>query len=150
VRGLCPHGARGEDGFLTPADQFGDNQVSTSQGTIRPYALLLRTRIWPTPECLQGSDCKGGWGGAPERAAWPAGRAVVTDWIRISFCPRQKQHARVCPRQARARRQTDCAFVSDGFAAWRRIVVTGLQRVRPGAAVHRKRFSMAIQTQSIQ
>jgi membrane fusion protein, multidrug efflux system len=134
-------GLADEDGFPHVGQvSFVDNQVSSSTGTIRLRATFTNKTLALTPGLfarirLQGSESHSGCLARDE--------AVVTDLNQKYVFVLGKNNT-LAYRPVKLGRMTEgLRVVRDGLQQGDVIVVSGLQRVRPGASVAPKMVSMA-------
>src|SRR3979490_2393134 len=146
LRSAAQLGLADEDGFPHLGQvSFVDNQVSSSTGTIRLRATFANKNLALTPGLfarirLQGGGAHGGCLARDE--------AVITDL-------NQKYVFVLGKNNTLAYRPVKLGPMAEGLRVVREglhdgdlIVVSGLQRVRPGAAVTPRRVSMASQPSS--
>jgi membrane fusion protein, multidrug efflux system len=143
LRGQARLGLADEDGFPhVGLLSFVDNQVSSSTGTIRLRATFENKNLALTPGLfarirLQGGEARNGCLARDE--------AVVTD-LNQKYVFVLGKNDILAYRPVKLGPMTDgLRVVRDGLHEGDVIVVTGLQRVRPGATVTPKRVSMARQ-----
>jgi membrane fusion protein, multidrug efflux system len=143
LRGQARLGLADEDGFPhTGQLSFVDNQVSSSTGTIRLRATFENKNLALTPGLfgrirLQGGEARSGCLARDE--------AVVTD-LNQKYVFVLGKNDTLAYRPVKLGPMTDALrVVRDGLHEGDVIVVTGLQRVRPGATVTPKKVSMARQ-----
>jgi membrane fusion protein, multidrug efflux system len=143
LRGQARLGLADEDGFPHAGLlSFVDNQVSSSTGTIRLRATFENKNLALTPGLfarirLQGGEARSGCLARDE--------AVVTD-LNQKYVFVVGKNDILAYRPVKLGPMTDgLRVVRDGLHEGDVIVVTGLQRVRPGATVTPKRVSMARQ-----
>jgi multidrug efflux system membrane fusion protein len=136
-------GLADEDGFPHVGRlSFVDNQVSSSTGTIRLRATFANKNLALTPGLfarirLQGGEARTGCLARDE--------AVITDLNQKYVFVLDKNNTLVY-RPVKLGPITDgLRVVRDGLHEGDTIVVSGLQRVRPGAIVTPKKVSMAVQ-----
>jgi multidrug efflux system membrane fusion protein len=143
LRGAAHLGLADEEGFPHAGQvSFVDNQVSSSTGTIRLRATFLNKNLALTPGLfarirLQGSGAQSGCLARDE--------AVITD-LNQKYVFVVAKNNTLEYRPVKLGPMTDgLRVVRDGLREGDVIVVSGLQRVRPGVAVTPKRVSMAPQ-----
>ena len=143
VRGSALLGLADEDGFPHAGQiSFVDNQVSTSTGTIRLRATFANKNLALTPGLFARIRLQGG---GAQSGCLARDEAVVTDLNQKYVFVLGKNNT-LEYRPVKLGPMTDgLRVVRDGLQQGDAIVVTGLQRVRPGAAVTPKKVSMAIQ-----
>jgi multidrug efflux system membrane fusion protein len=141
LRGAAHLGLADEDGFPHAGQvSFVDNQVSSSTGTIRLRATFANKNLALTPGLfarirLQGSGAQSGCLARDE--------AVITDLNQKYVFVLGKNNT-LEYRPVKLGPITDgLRVVRDGLHEGDVIVVSGLQRVRPGVAVTPKKVSMA-------
>jgi membrane fusion protein, multidrug efflux system len=141
LRGAAHLGLADEDGFPHAGQvSFVDNQVSSSTGTIRLRATFANKHLALTPGLfarirLQGSGAQSGCLARDE--------AVITDLNQKYVFVLGKNNT-LEYRPVKLGPITDgLRVVRDGLHEGDVIVVSGLQRVRPGVAVTPKKVSMA-------
>jgi multidrug efflux system membrane fusion protein len=141
LRGAAHLGLADEDGFPHAGQvSFVDNQVSSSTGTIRLRATFANKNLALTPGLfarirLQGSGAQSGCLARDE--------AVITDLNQKYVFVLGKNNT-LEYRPVKLGPITDgLRVVRDGLHEGDVIVVSGLQRVRPGVAVSPKKVSMA-------
>src|SRR5712671_2046559 len=139
-------GLADEDGFPHVGQvSFVDNQVSSSTGTIRLRATFANKNLALTPGLfarirLQGGGVRGGCLAKDE--------AVVTDLNQKYVFVLGKNNTLAYRPVKLGPMAEGLRVVRDGLHEGDVIVVSGLQRVRPGAAVTPRRVSMASQPSS--
>jgi RND family efflux transporter MFP subunit len=143
LRGSALLGLADEEGFPHAGQlSFVDNQVSSSTGTIRLRATFENKNLALTPGLfarirLQGGEARSGCLARDE--------AVVTD-LNQKYVFVLGKNDTLAYRPVKLGPMTDgLRVVRDGLHEGDVIVVTGLQRVRPGATVTPKKASMARQ-----
>ena len=143
LRGQARLGLADEEGFPHAGQlSFVDNQVSSSTGTIRLRATFENKNLALTPGLfarirLQGGEARSGCLARDE--------AVVTD-LNQKYVFVLGKNDILAYRPVKLGPMTDgLRVVRDGLHEGDVIVVTGLQRVRPGATVTPKKVSMARQ-----
>jgi multidrug efflux system membrane fusion protein len=141
LRGAAHLGLADEDGFPHAGQvSFVDNQVSSSTGTIRLRATFANKNLALTPGLfarirLQGSGAQSGCLARDE--------AVITD-LNQKYVFVLGKNSTLEYRPVKLGPITDgLRVVRDGLHEGDVIVVSGLQRVRPGVAVSPKKVSMA-------
>ena len=144
LRNAAHLGLADEDGFPHLGQvSFVDNQVSSSTGTIRLRATFANKNLTLTPGLfarirLQGSGAQSGCLARDE--------AVITD-LNQKYVFVVGKNNTLEYRTVKLGPMTDgLRVVRDGLHEGDVIVVSGLQRVRPGLAVTPKKLSMAPQT----
>jgi multidrug efflux system membrane fusion protein len=147
LRSAAHLGLADEDGFPHAGQvSFVDNQVSSSTGTIRLRATFANKNLALTPGLfarirLQGSGAQSGCLARDE--------AVITDLSQKYVFVLGKNNT-LEYRPVKLGRVTDgLRVVRDGLHEGDVIVVSGLQRVRPGVVVAPKKVSMAAQPGSL-
>ena len=143
LRSVAHLGLADEDGFPHAGQvSFVDNQVSSSTGTIRLRATFANKNLALTPGLfarirLQGSGAQSGCLARDE--------AVITDLNQKYVFVLGKNNT-LEYRPVKLGSMTDrLRVVRDGLHEGDVIVVSGLQRVRPGVTVTPKKVSMAAQ-----
>src|SRR6266404_2072164 len=143
LRGAALLGLADEDAFPHVGQvNFVDNQVSSSTGTIRLRATFANKNLALTPGLfarirLQGGGVHGGCLAKDE--------AIITD-LNQKYVFVVGTNNILTYRPVKLGPMTEgLRVVRDGLREGDVIVVSGLQRVRPGAAVTPKKVSMAIQ-----
>jgi multidrug efflux system membrane fusion protein len=141
LRGAALLGLADEDGFPhTGQLSFVDNQVSSSTGTIRLRATFANKNLALTPGLFARIRLQGG---GVQSGCLAKDEAIVTDLNQKYVFVLGKNDTLVY-RPVRLGPMTDgLRVVRDGLREGDVVVVSGLQRVRPGAAVTPKRVSMA-------
>ena len=147
LRSAAQLGLADEDGFPHAGQvSFVDNQVSSSTGTIRLRATFANKNLALTPGLfarirLRGSGARSGCLAKDE--------AVVTD-LNQKYVFVLGANNTLAYRPVKLGPMTEgLRVVRDGLHEGDVIVVSGLQRVRPGAAVTPKKVSMANQPNSV-
>ena len=146
LRSAALLGLADEDGFPHVGQvSFVDNQVSSSTGTIRLRATFANKNLALTPGLfarirLQGGESRSGCLAKDE--------AVVTDLNQKYVFVLGKNNSLVYRPVKLGPMAEGLRVVRDGLHEGDLIVVSGLQRVRPGAAVTPRRVSMASQPSS--
>jgi multidrug efflux system membrane fusion protein len=147
LRSAAQLGLADEDGFSHVGQvSFVDNQVSSSTGTIRLRATFANKNLALTPGLfarirLQGGGVQGGCLARDE--------AVVTDLNQKYVFVLGKNNTLAYRPVKLGPMAEGLRVVRDGLHEGDVIVVNGLQRVRPGAAVTPKKVSMASQPISL-
>ena len=147
LRSAALLGLADEDGFPHVGQvSFVDNQVSSSTGTIRLRATFANKNLALTPGLfarirLQGGGVHGGCLAKDE--------AVVTDLNQKYVFVLGKNNTLAYRPVKLGPMAEGLRVVRDGLHEGDVIVVSGLQRVRPGAAVAPKKVSMATQSNSL-
>ncbi|HXM92935.1 MAG TPA: efflux RND transporter periplasmic adaptor subunit [Candidatus Dormibacteraeota bacterium] len=147
LRSAALLGLADEDGFPHIGQvSFVDNQVSSSTGTIRLRATFANKNLALTPGLfarirLQGGGVHGGCLAKDE--------AVVTDLNQKYVFVLGKDNTLAYRPVKLGPMAEGLRVVRDGLHEGDVIVVSGLQRVRPGAAVTPTRVSMASQLNSM-
>ncbi len=143
LRSAAHLGLADEDGFPHVGQvSFVDNQVSSSTGTIRLRATFANKNLALTPGLfarirLQGSGAQSGCLARDE--------AVITD-LNQKYVFVVGKNNTLEYRSVKLGPMTDgLRVVRDGLREGDVIVVSGLQRVRPGVVVTPKKVSMAAQ-----
>jgi RND family efflux transporter MFP subunit len=140
LRGSALLGLADEDGFPhTGQVSFVDNQVSSSTGTIRLRATFANRNLALTPGLFARIRLQGGgvYGGCLAKD-----EAVVTD-LNQKYVFVLGKNNKLTYRPVKLGPMTDgLRVIRDGLQQGDLIVVSGLQRVRPGAAVTPRRVSM--------
>src|ERR1700738_4546211 len=146
LRSAAQLGLADEDGFPHAGQvSFVDNQVSSSTGTIRLRATFANKNLALTPGLfarirLQGSGVQSGCLARDE--------AVITD-LNQKYVFVLGKDTTLTYRAVKLGPMTEgLRVVREGLHEGDVIVVSGLQRVRPGAAVTPKKVSMASQPNS--
>jgi len=143
LRGVALLGLADEDAFPHRGQvSFVDNQVSSSTGTIRLRATFANKNLALTPGLfarirLQGGESRSGCLAKDE--------AVVTDLNQKYVFVLGQNNSLVYRPVKLGPMAEGLRVVRDGLHEGDVIVVSGLQRVRPGAVVTPKRVSMAAQ-----
>src|SRR5882724_7264167 len=143
LRSAAQLGLADEDGFPHVGQvSFVDNQVSSSTGTIRLRATFANKNFALTPGLFARIRLQGGWvhGGCLAKD-----EAVVTDLNQKYVFVLGKNNTLTYRPVKLGPMAEGLRVVRDGLHQGDLIVVSGLQRVRPGAAVTPRRVSMAIQ-----
>jgi multidrug efflux system membrane fusion protein len=141
LRSAALLGLADEDGFPHLGQvSFIDNQVSSSTGTIRLRATFANRNLALTPGLFARIRLQGG---GAQRGCLARDEAVVTDLNQKYVFVLGKNNTLVY-RPVKLGPMTDgLRVVRDGLHESDIIVVSGLQRVRPGASVTPKMVSMA-------
>src|SRR5258707_2777998 len=136
-------GLADEDGFPHIGQvSFVDNQVSSSTGTIRLRATFANKNLALTPGLFARIRLQGG---GARSGCLAKDEAVVTD-LNQKYVFVVGTNNILTYRPVKLGPMTDgLRVVRDGLREGDGIVVSGLQRVRPGAAVTPKKLSMAAQ-----
>ena len=146
LRGSALLGLADEDGFPHVGQvSFVDNQVSSSTGTIRLRATFANKNLSLTPGLFARIRLQGGgmYGGCLAKD-----EAVVTDLNQKYVFVLGKNNT-LTYRPVKLGPTTEgLRVVRDGLHEGDVIVVSGLQRVRPGAPVTPRRVSMTTQLNS--
>ena len=146
LRGSALLGLADEDGFPHVGQvSFVDNQVSSSTGTIRLRATFANKNLSLTPGLFARIRLQGGgmYGGCLAKD-----EAVVTDLNQKYVFVLGKNNT-LTYRPVKLGPMTEgLRVVRDGLHEGDVIVVSGLQRVRPGAPVTPRRVSMTTQLNS--
>src|SRR5713226_7519005 len=140
-------GLADEDGFPHIGQvSFVDNQVSSSTGTIRLRATFANKNLALTPGLFARIRLQGG---GAQRGCLARDEAVVTD-LNQKYVFLLGKNNSVVYRPVKLGPMTNgLRVVRDGLHEGDIIVVSGLQRVRPGAAVTPKKVSMASQPNAL-
>jgi multidrug efflux system membrane fusion protein len=143
LRSAALLGLADEEGFPHVGQlSFVDNQVSSSTGTIRLRATFANKNLALTPGLFARIRLQGG---GAQRGCLARDEAVVTDLNQKYVFVLGKNNVLVY-RPVKLGPMTDgLRVVRDGLQEGDVIVVSGLQRVRPGASVTPKTVSMALQ-----
>jgi multidrug efflux system membrane fusion protein len=141
LRGSALLGLADEDAFPHVGQvSFVDNQVSSSTGTIRLRATFANKNLALTPGLFARIRLQGG---ESHSGCLARDEAVVTDLNQKYVFVLGKDNT-LAYRPVKLGPMTDgLRVVRDGLQQGDVIVVSGLQRVRPGAAVTPKKVSMA-------
>jgi len=143
LRGQARLGLADEDGFPHAGLlSFVDNQVSSSTGTIRLRATFENKNLALTPGLFARIRLRGG---EARSGCLARDEAVVTDLNQKYVFVLGKNDTLVYRPVKLGPMADGLRVVRDGLREGDIIVVTGLQRVRPGATVTPKRVSMARQ-----
>jgi len=143
LRSAAQLGLADEDGFPHVGQvSFVDNQVSSSTGTIRLRATFPNKNLALTPGLFARIRSQGG---GAHSACLARDEAVVTDLNQKYVFVLGKNNT-LEYRPVKLGPMTEgLRVVRDGLRNGDVIVVSGLQRVRPGAAVNPKKVPMAVQ-----
>ena len=141
LRGAALLGLADEDGFPhSGLLSFVDNQVSTSTGTIRLRATFANKNLALTPGLFARIRLQGG---NTQSGCLARDEAIITDLNKKYVFVLGKNNT-VEYRPVKLGPMTDgLRVLRDGLHEGDVVVVSGLQRVRPGAAVTPKKVSMA-------
>jgi multidrug efflux system membrane fusion protein len=141
VRGSALLGLADEEGFPHVGQvSFVDNQVSSSTGTIRLRATFANKNLALTPGLFARIRLQGG---GTQSGCLARDEAVVTDLNQKYVFLLGKDNT-LSYRPVKLGPMTDgLRVVRDGLHQGDVIVISGLQRVRPGASVTPKMVSMA-------
>ncbi len=141
LRSAAQLGLADEDGFPHAGQvSFVDNQVSSSTGTIRLRATFPNKNLALTPGLFARIRLQGG---GAHSACLARDEAVVTDLNQKYVFVLGKNNT-LEYRPVKLGPMTEgLRIVRDGLRNGDVIVVSGLQRVRPGAAVNPKKVPMA-------
>jgi multidrug efflux system membrane fusion protein len=142
LRGAALLGLADEEGFPhTGQLSFVDNQVSSSTGTIRLRATFANKNLALTPGLFARIRLQGG--GGVLSGCLARDEAIVTDLNQKYVFVLGKNNTLVYRAVKLGPMAEGLRVIRDGLREGDVIVVSGLQRVRPGAAVTPKRISMA-------
>ena len=146
LRGTAQLGLADEGGFPHLGQvSFVDNQVSSSTGTIRLRATFANKNFALTPGLFARIRLQGG---ETHRGCLARDEAVVTD-LNQKYVFVLGRNNTLAYRPVKLGPMTEgLRVVRDGLQDGDVIVVSGLQRVRPGATVAPKMMSMAKQATS--
>jgi membrane fusion protein, multidrug efflux system len=146
LRSAAQLGLADEDGFPHVGQvSFVDNQVSSSTGTIRLRATFANKNLALTPGLFARIRLQGG---GTRSGCLAKDEAVVTD-LNQKYVFVVGTNNTLAYRPVKLGPMTEgLRVVRDGLHEGDVIVISGLQRVRPGAAVTPKRVSMANQPNS--
>ena len=135
-------GLADEEGFPHQGRlEFVDNRVDPQTGTVRMRAILQNRHGRFAPGLF--ARVRVADGSAPRKAGLVSDRAIGTDQSK-RFVLVVNRDNKAEYREVRLGRQVDgLRVVEDGLAAGERIVVNGLQRVRPGAPISPQPVAMA-------
>jgi membrane fusion protein, multidrug efflux system len=141
LRGAALLGLADEDGFPhSGLLSFVDNQVSTSTGTIRLRATFANKNLALTPGLFARIRLQGG---NTQSGCLARDEAIITDLNQKYVFVLGKNNT-IEYRPVKLGPMTDgLRVLRDGLHEGDVVVVSGLQRVRPGAAVTPKKVSMA-------
>src|SRR6267154_2494281 len=146
LRSAALLGLADEDGFPHAGQvSFVDNQVSSSTGTIRLRATFANKNLALTPGLFARIRLQGG---GTQSGCLAKDEAVVTDLNQKYVFVLGKNNTLVYRPVKLGPMAEGLRIVRDGLHEGDLIVVSGLQRVRPGAAVTPRRVSMASQPNS--
>ncbi len=146
LRGAALLGLADEDAFPHVGQvNFVDNQVSSSTGTIRLRATFANKNLALTPGLFARIRLQGG---GTQSGCLAKDEAVVTDLNQKYVFVLGKNNTLTYRPVKLGPMAEGLRVVRDGLHEGDLIVVSGLQRVRPGAAVTPRRVSMAIQPSS--
>src|SRR6267154_248901 len=146
LRGAALLGLADEDAFPHVGQvNFVDNQVSSSTGTIRLRATFTNKNLALTPGLFARIRLQGG---GTQSGCLAKDEAVVTDLNQKYVFVLGKNNTLTYRPVKLGPMAEGLRVVRDGLHEGDLIVVSGLQRVRPGAAVTPRRVSMAIQRSS--
>jgi multidrug efflux system membrane fusion protein len=147
LRSLALLGLADEDGFPHAGQvSFVDNQVSSSTGTIRLRATFANKNLALTPGLFARIRLQGG---GAHSGCLAKDEAVVTDLNQKYVFVLGKNNTLAYRAVKLGPMAEGLRVVRDGLHEGDIIVVSGLQRVRPGAAVTPKKVSMATQSNSL-
>src|SRR5216683_6861785 len=140
LRSTAQLGLADEDGFPHAGQvSFVDNQVSSSTGTIRVRATFANKNLALTPGLFARIRLQGG---GAHSGCLAKDEAVVTDLNQSTFLVLGKNNTLEYRAVKLGPMTEGFRVVRDGLHDGDVIVVNGLQRVRPGAAVTPKKISM--------
>src|SRR5258705_6430819 len=143
LRGAALLGLADEEAFPHVGQvSFVDNQVSSSTGTIRLRATFANKNLALTPGLFARIRLQGG---GTQSGCLAKDEAVVTDLNQKYVFVLGKNNTLTYRPVKLGPMAEGLRVVRDGLHEGDLIVVSGLQRVRPGAAVTPRRVSMAIQ-----
>src|SRR5712671_2166787 len=146
LRGVALLGLADEDAFPHRGQvSFVDNQVSSSTGTIRLRATFANKNLALTPGLFARIRLQGG---GTQSGCLAKDEAVVTDLNQKYVFVLGKNNTLTYRPVKLGPMAEGLRVVRDGLHQGDLIVVSGLQRVRPGAAVTPRRVSMASQPSS--
>jgi multidrug efflux system membrane fusion protein len=147
LRSAAQLGLADEDGFLHVGQvSFVDNQVSSSTGTIRLRATFANKNLALTPGLFARIRLQGG---GAHSGCLAKDEAVVTDLNQKYVFVLGKNNT-LEYRPVKLGPMTEgLRVVRDGLHQGDVIVVSGLQRVRPGTAITPKNVSMGSQPNSL-
>jgi multidrug efflux system membrane fusion protein len=141
LRGTALLGLADEDGFPHSGQlSFVDNQVSSSTGTIRLRATFANKNLALAPGLFARIRLQGG---NAQRGCLARDEAVITD-LNQKFVFVLGKNNTIEYRPVKLGPMTEgLRVVRDGLYEGDIVVISGLQRVRPGAAVAPTKVSMA-------
>jgi multidrug efflux system membrane fusion protein len=141
LRSMAQLGLADEDGFPHAGQvSFVDNQVSSSTGTIRLRATFANKNLALTPGLFARIRLQGG---GAHSGCLAKDEAIVTD-LNQKYVFVLGKNSTLAYRPVKLGPMTEgLRVVRDGLHEGDVIVVSGLQRVRPGSAVTPKKVSMA-------
>ena len=141
LRSTAQLGLADEDGFPHAGQvSFVDNQVSSSTGTIRLRATFANKNLALTPGLFARIRLQGG---GAHSGCLAKDEAIVTD-LNQKYVFVLGKNSTLAYRPVKLGPMTEgLRVVRDGLHEGDVIVVSGLQRVRPGSAVTPKKVSMA-------
>ncbi len=147
LRSTAQLGLADEDGFPHAGQvSFVDNQVSSSTGTIRLRATFANKNLALTPGLFARIRLQGG---GAHSGCLAKDEAVVTD-LNQKYVFVLGKNSTLAYRPVKLGPMTEgLRVVRDGLHEGDVIVVSGLQRVRPGSTVTPKKVSMASQSNSL-
>src|SRR5712672_2548150 len=146
LRGAALLGLADEDAFPNVGQVNSvDNQVSSSTGTIRLRATFANKNLALTPGLFARIRLQGG---GTQSGCLAKDEAVVTDLNQKYVFVLGKNNTLTYRPVKLGPMAEGLRVVRDGLHEGDLIVVSGLQRVRPGAAVTPRRVSMASQPRS--
>jgi len=147
LRGAALLGLADEGGFPHSGQvSFVDNQVSSSTGTIRLRATFANKNLALTPGLFARIRLQGG---GAQRGCLARDEAVITDLNQKYVFVLGKNNT-LEYRPVKLGPMTEgLRVVREGLRSGDIIVVSGLQRVRPGAAVTPRKVSMASQANAL-
>src|SRR6202022_2080746 len=147
LRSAARLGLADEDGFPHVGQvSFVDNQVSSSTGTIRLRATFANKNLALTPGLFARIRLQGG---GAHSGCLAKDEAVVTDLNQKYVFVLGKNNTLEYRPVKLGPITEGLRIVRDGLHQGDVIVVSGLQRVRPGTAITPKRVSMARQPKSV-
>ena len=147
LRGAALLGLADEDGFPhSGLVSFVDNQVSSSTGTIRLRATFANRNFALTPGLFARIRLQGG---GALRGCLARDEAVITD-LNQKYVLILGKNNTLEYRSVKLGSMTEgLRVVREGLREGDIVVVSGLQRVRPGAAVTPKKVSMANEVKAL-
>jgi len=147
LRGAALLGLADEEGFPHSGQvSFVDNQVSSSTGTIRLRATFANKNLSLTPGLFARIRLQGG---GVQHGCLARDEAVITD-LNQKYVFVLRKNNTLEYRPVKLGPMTEgLRVVRDGLHEGDIIVVSGLQRVRPGTAVTPKKISMASQVKAL-